>query len=87
MTELLIAFFGGVSAHQTERFIDRFPHPWGMFCRYVVGILAVFVFYIVALRRLNPLAWRDGALAFLLSAVGVGAGVVAAHFGDHLVIE
>jgi hypothetical protein len=87
MIDLLIAFVGGIAAHQSDRFVKDFTPPWDRLCRYVVGVLAVFIFFCVSMRRLNPLAWRDGALAFLLSAVGVGAGVVVAHFADHVVIE
>jgi hypothetical protein len=87
MTDIFIAFLGGVAAHQTDRFIRDFQEPWRQFCRYVVGVLTIFVFFTAALRHFNRAALRDAMLAFLLSVVGVGAGVVSAHFFDVLRVE
>lgn len=87
VVDILFPVIGGIAAHQSDRFISRFPLPWRQFCRYVIGVLTVFVFFSVSLRRLNQAAQRDGTLAFLLSAVGVGAGVVVGHFVDVLGIR
>jgi hypothetical protein len=87
MIDLVIGFFGGAATHQLHVWFYQFPKPWGLFSRYVVGVMTIFVFFCVALYRLNREALRDGMLAYLLAAVGVGAGVVAGYFFEVLEIR
>jgi hypothetical protein len=45
MTDLLIAFVGGIAAHKSDRFVRNFVPPWDRLCRYVIGVLTIFIMF------------------------------------------
>jgi hypothetical protein len=78
----LLAFFGGLLAHQTEPTIMRFPPRWQLMLRYIVGILTVDIFTMLMLRRLSKHEVRDFVAATTVVNMSVGLGVGVGHLID-----
>ena len=79
----VLAFFGGMAAHQTEPLLLQFPRRWELLSRYIVGVLVVDLFTLAMIRKMNPRAVRDfvAASTVINMAVGLGVGV------GHLIVD
>lgn len=87
MIEMFIGALSGIAAHQSDRFVKQFPADWREMTRYTIGTLTIYVLFLLTLGRLNRAALRDGALAYLISALSVGVGVACARLLDVLEIR
>lgn len=87
MIEFTVGALSGIAAHQTDRFVRQFPADWREITRYTIGTLTMLVVFMLTLGRLNRSAVRDGLLAYLVSAIGVGVGVAGARLLDVMEIR
>lgn len=82
MTEFLAGVLAGIAAHQTDRIFVDWPVHWEYITRYIVGVLAGMLVFVLMLSRLNRGALRDGMLSIAGAFGSVGLGVAVGRLYD-----
>lgn len=78
----VLAFFGGLAAHQTDALVREFPRGWELLSRYIIGTLTIDLFTIAMLRKLNRFAIRDFVVSSTVINMAVGLGVALGRWLD-----
>lgn len=84
MTMILVcAVVGGLVAHQTRRFTEMFAPGWQDLLRDAIGVLGMLPFGSALFRR-NRRRWNGDSydIAYLLTALAFGSGVIAGYIID-----
>lgn len=78
----VLAFFGGLAAHRTDKLVQQFPRDWELLSRYIIGTLTIMAFTFAMIRKLNRFAVRDFVAAYTVSSMAVGLGVGVGRWLD-----
>lgn len=82
MIEFVFGILAGIAAHQTDRIFVDWPRHWEYITRYIVGVLAGMLVFVLMLSRLNRSALRDGLLSIAGAFGSVGLGVALGRLYD-----